>query len=115
MKPKKLVREGIPALVQERECEFIEDKEELNKLYALKVKEELAKIQSADHKDILEFADLVQVAYDFAAQNGFSKEELDLAILGKFEKKGGFSNLALNNLNPYNPSNMLYFANNLNY
>lgn len=115
MKPKKLIREKIPSAIKQEECELIEDKAELNKLYGLKIKEELAEIQSADHKDILEFADLIQVAYDFAAQNGFSKEEVDLAILGKFERKGGFTNLALNSLNPHNPSNMLYFVENLNY
>ena len=115
MKPKKLIRDKVPALILEREYETIEDKEELNRLYALKVREELAEIQHAHHKDILEFADLVEVAYCFAEQNGFSKEEIDLAMLGKYEKKGRFSNIALNNLNPQNPSNMLYFVDNYNY
>lgn len=115
MKPKKLIRDKVPQKILEREYETIEDKAELNRLYALKVKEELAEIQHAQHKDIMEFADLIDVAYSFAEQNGFSREEMDLARLEKYEKKGTFSNIALNNLNPQNPSNMIYFMDSYNY
>src|SRR5690606_18061626 len=86
-------------------------KNELNKLYAIKVCEELAEIQASEHKDIFEFVDLIQVAFAFAKQNGFTHEQLASALIDKTVEKGNFSNIALNNLNPANPSNALYFDN----
>jgi predicted house-cleaning noncanonical NTP pyrophosphatase (MazG superfamily) len=109
MKPKKLIREKIKEKLQPGEFERIEDKAELNVLYALKIKEELAEIQSSDHKDVMEFVDLFDVTIAFAEQNGFDIEELIRRSNEKMEKKGSFSDLALNNLNPHNPSNLLYF------
>lgn len=110
---KKLVREKTPALFKENEAEIITDKKELNILYSLKVKEELIEIQQANHTDIMEFVDLIDVAYSFAEQNGFSKEEIDVYRKAKFAKKGTFKNIALNNLNPNNPSNSIYFKHNV--
>ena len=109
MKPKKLIREKITSKLKEGEFENITNQEELNALYALKIKEELAEIQDSNHKDIMEFVDLITVAVCFAEQNGFSMEQLELAGNIKYVDKGKFSNLALNNLNPENPSNKLYF------
>jgi predicted house-cleaning noncanonical NTP pyrophosphatase (MazG superfamily) len=109
MKPKKLIRERIQEKLQPGEFERIEDKAELNVLYALKVKEELTEIQNAFHTDVMEFVDLMDVVIAFAGVNGFDLEELIRRSNEKMEKKGSFSNLALNNLNPHNPSNLLYF------
>lgn len=109
IKPKKLIRKNITEKLKVSEWEFIEDKNELNALYALKVKEELNEIQESDHKDIMEFVDLIQVAFSFAKQNGFTHEELSKAMAEKSINKGSFSNIALNNLNQENPSNALYF------
>lgn len=109
MKPKKLIRKYIIEKLKLDEWELIVNQEELNKLYALKVQEELAEIQQSDHKDITEFIDLIQVAFCFAKQNGFTHEELSIALVEKAINKGSFSNVALNNLNPDNPSNKLYF------
>ncbi len=109
MKPKKLIRREVVNLLKPGEFETITDLAELNKLYALKIREELEEIQAADHKDINEFADLVQVSIDFALANGYTLDQLDSAGAKKFDEKGGFSNIALNNLNPSNPSNKLYF------
>jgi len=109
MKPKKLIRHQMVYKLKPEECEVIHDKDELNRLYALKIQEELAEIQSSDHKDIMEFADLVQVAMDFAEVNGFSNNMLRVAIEKKSFEKGEFCNIVLNNLNPENPSNKLYF------
>lgn len=111
MKPKKLIREFITEKLKEGEWERVTDIDELNKLYAIKVKEELAEIQQAEHKDIFEFVDLLEVAVSFALANGFSTYELQQASEKKMKEKGGFSNLVLNNLNPSNPSNALYFQN----
>ena len=109
MQPKKLIRKYITEKLKEGEWETINDQEELNKLYAIKVREELAEIQQSEHKDIMEFVDLIQVAFSFAKQNGFSHEQLSIALIEKTIEKGSFGRLALNNLNPSNTSNALYF------
>ena len=109
MKPKKLIRKYINEKLKEGEWETITDQEELNKLYAIKVREELAEIQESEHKDIMEFVDLIQVAFSFAKQNGFTHEQLSIALIEKSVEKGLFGRLSLNNLNPSNPSNKLYF------
>lgn len=111
MKPKKLIREKIISKLKDDEFEIITDLKELNKLYAMKVREELAEIQESDHKDIMEFVDLIQVAVCWTEQNGFSHEQIELNANIKFTQKGKFSNLVLNNLNPENTSNKLYFKN----
>jgi len=59
----------------------------------------------------MEFVDLIQVAFSFAKQNGFTHEELSTSLIEKSVDKGTFGRLALNNLNPNNPSNKLYFEN----
>ena len=109
MKPKKLIRKFITEKLKEGEWETIYDQDELNRLYAIKVREELAEIQGSDHKDIMEFVDLIQVAFSFAKVNGFTHEQLSNALVAKSIEKGTFGRLALNNLNPDNPSNKLYF------
>lgn len=109
MKPKKLIRKNIIEKLKEGEWETITDQNELNNLYALKINEELEEIQESDHKDIFEFADLIQVVFSFAKQNGFTHEELSKAMIEKSIDKGSFGRLALNSLNPNNPSNRLYF------
>ncbi len=107
--PKKLIRSSIVNKLQPEEYTNIEDPKELNELYALKIREELTEIQAADHKDILEFADLVEVSLAFAEANGFTRDQVLHAMAIKVTEKGAFGNLALTNLNPANPSNALYF------
>lgn len=109
MKPKKLIRKFTTEKLKEGEWEAIEDQKELNELYALKIKEELIEVQQSDHKDIMEFVDLIQVAFSFAKQNGFTHKQLSAAIFEKSINKGNFGRLALNNMNPNNPSNKIYF------
>jgi predicted house-cleaning noncanonical NTP pyrophosphatase (MazG superfamily) len=108
-KPKKLIRSNMVFRLDPSECEIVHDKDELNKLYALKIQEEMNEIQMANHKDIMEFADLVQVAMDFAQVNGFQYKDLWTAIEMKALEKGEFCDIVLNNLNPENPSNKIYF------
>ena len=109
MKPKKLIRNNIVKKLKDGEWEYITDQNELNQLYALKIREELSEIQDSNHKDVMEFADLIQVAISFGVQNGFTELELSQALINKQEEKGSFGNIALNNMNPENPSNRLYF------
>lgn len=108
-KLKKLIRSKIILKLKEGEFEEITNIDELNKLYAIKVREELAEIQGSKHNDIMEFVDLIQVAFAFARVNGFNHEEISVAMQTKLDDKGNFGNLALNNLNPTNPSNQIYF------
>jgi len=109
MNPKKLIRKFVTEKLKDGEWETITDQDELNLLYAIKIREELAEVQASDHKDIMEFVDLIQVAFSFAKQNGFTHEQLSIALIEKSAEKGSFGRLALNNLNPDNPSNKLYF------
>lgn len=110
MKPKKLIRSKIIDKLKDGEWEFITDKDELNKLYILKIKEELEEIINSDFKDIMEFVDLIQVAFQFSRINNFTHEEISLGLIFKAIEKGTFSNIVLNNLNPSNLSNSLYFG-----
>jgi len=107
--PKKLIRSLITNNLESSEWETIEDQVELNQLYALKIREELAEIQESDHKDIMEFVDLITVALAFARENGFDLSDISRAALTKGIEKGVFGRIALNNLNPSNPSNKLYY------
>ncbi len=109
MKPRKLIRDKVISKLQDGEFERETDIVEINKLYALKIGEELAEIQRSDHKDISEFADLMEVAIAFAAQNGFSVEQLFEKSSAKVLSKGRYSNWVLTNMNPNNPSNEIYF------
>lgn len=109
MKPKKLIRNKIIEKLKDGEYETITDKDELNRLYGIKVREELEEIKASNHKDIMEFVDLIQVAFSFAKQNGFTHEQLSIALIEKTVDKGLFGRIALNNLNPENPSNKIYF------
>ena len=111
MVPKKLIREKTTNVLKAEEWEIITDKEELNRLYVQKVKEELNEIEYANFKDITEYADLIQVVVSFAIVNDFTYEDLFNTITEKATKKGTFNNTALINLNPENPSNKIYFNN----
>ncbi len=109
MKPKKLIRSLHAEKLPAHEIETVTDKKQLNELYYLKVREELEEIKSSGFKDILEFADLIEVAVRFAALNGFDGQLLEDAMTIKVLEKGSFSDVVLNNLNPNNPSNKIYF------
>jgi predicted house-cleaning noncanonical NTP pyrophosphatase (MazG superfamily) len=110
MTPKKLIRKGTIEKLRPGEFETITDMEELNNLYSLKVIEELLEVRASNFKDVYEFVDLLQVVFRFAQVNGFSREFLVMALAEKTAEKGGFSNIALNNLNPNNPSNAIYLS-----
>lgn len=86
--PKKLIRDKTTKHIADWEQESIKNKFELNSLYALKVKEELQEIEDGNWQDVTEFADLIQVAYDYALSNGFTYEEIDRALLDKLIEKG---------------------------
>ena len=109
---KKLIRAFITNKLKESEWETITNQEELNRLYALKVREELEEIQLSGHRDVSEFVDLIEVAYAFAKQNGFTYDQIAEVLIAKRKMSGTFGRIALTNLNPNNPSNRIYFENN---
>lgn len=107
--PKKIIRDKIIEKLSEGEWERIFDKRELNKLYELKVKEELQEIQNSEYLSEDEFADLLNVVLAFAALNGVTFDKLRYLMQSKIAQKGNLTNIVLTNLNPNNPSNALYF------
>lgn len=109
MKPKKLIRDKIIRHLKSDEYEILTDKEEVNRLCLLKIREEVQDIVNSDFKDIMEFADLLEIVFSFAVNNGISKTALLNAALDKCIRKGKFTNIVLTNMNPNNPSNKLYF------
>jgi predicted house-cleaning noncanonical NTP pyrophosphatase (MazG superfamily) len=110
IRPKKLIRHKTIKFLQQNEFEVITNRDELNKLYALKIQEELLEIQRAGHKDIEEFCDLITVAVCFAQQNGFSLQQIMDVGNAKINNKGEFTDVALTNMNPSNKSNEIYFT-----
>jgi predicted house-cleaning noncanonical NTP pyrophosphatase (MazG superfamily) len=112
MKPKKLIRAKMTDLFANNEIEIVKDKDELNKLYSLKIQEELQEIQNSNYKDIAEFGDLISVTMSFAVANDFEPQEILKQIKDKDAAKGLYYNIALTNLNPSNLSNDLYFCQN---
>jgi len=107
--PKKLIRDKISAQLEITKTQYVYDHKELNKLYDLKVQEETSEIKFAEHSDIKEFADLIQVAYDWALVNGFTKNQVNEAIIDKANTNGTFSNIVLLDLDIERQSNHLYF------
>lgn len=107
--PKKLIRNSITRYLKPDEWEIVCDMDELNKLYALKIREELEEVQNSNHNDVYEFADLIQVVQAFANINGYTIEDISRAVMEKTRDKGGFKQTVLLNPNPDNPSNRIYF------
>jgi predicted house-cleaning noncanonical NTP pyrophosphatase (MazG superfamily) len=110
---KKLIRDKMAFNLNPDELDYCHNKEELMELYSLKLREEIEEIKGSDYKDIMEYGDLIQVALGLASLNGYSFDDVIKAMNDKYELKGGFSNLVLTSLNPNNPSNKIYFENNI--
>lgn len=91
---RKLIRETIEARPDD-EIIRVTNHDELNDLYVEKVMEELQEIIDSEFKDPMEFGDLMQVVLDFAKINGFSDDEMLLAVKGKEADRGRFSNRVL--------------------
>lgn len=108
---KKLIRNKMALQLNPDDLDYCLDREELIGLYTLKLREEIEEIKNSDYKDIMEYADLIQVTLSLASLNGFMMDDVMKAIDDKYELKGGFTNLVLTNLNPNNPSNKIYLEN----
>ena len=88
----KLVRDLIPEHLASNGVDFkthiADDTEYEDKLFA-KLQEEVSEL--AKDKNIDEVADVLEVVDAIVAYKGFSKKEIELRRLEKFEKRGGFS------------------------
>ncbi|MFA6081834.1 MAG: nucleoside triphosphate pyrophosphohydrolase [Patescibacteria group bacterium] len=87
----KLVRDRIPEIIKSKGGEFKtrilsddEYKVELDK----KLSEEIKEYQADQNMD--ELADLLEIIYAIAENNGVSKEELEKIRVDKAAKRGGF-------------------------
>ena len=106
--PRKLVREKMAENIPAHEKIKVTDITLLNALFILKVREELAEIVASNFKDMVEFADLLQVVQDFIVLND-EQGVVDCLRQSKQQARGGFKNMVLISLNPANPSNEIYF------
>lgn len=88
----KLVRDGIPAIIEAsgKRCtvETVEGKE-LIKLLNQKLQEEVDEYIASN--DVEELADIMEVIYSILHNKGIAIEELESIRLGKKEERGGFS------------------------
>lgn len=108
---RKLVRNKLAQRIREKgdTVYVIKDKLQRNKLFMLKVIEEVREIEASNFEDDREFADLLQVVKDWIDSNSMAKNVADL----RFEKMlelGTYEGDAVQP-DPTNPSNALYYEN----
>lgn len=87
----KLVRDGIPAIIEaddkEVEIEYVVE-EHLEQLLEEKLMEEFH--EYVEDKNLEELADMMEVLFGMANQLGYTEEELLAERKKKFEERGGF-------------------------
>lgn len=108
---RKLVRNKLAQRIREKgdTVYVIKDKLQRNRLFMLKVIEEVREIEASNFEDDREFADLLQVVKDWIDSNSMAKNVADL----RFEKMlelGTYEGDAVQP-DPNNPSNALYYEN----
>ena len=111
MRVKKLIRDKVAERLPSYKVSTIEDKDELNQLYVMKIREELGEVVASNFNDITEFADLIHVAISFAMANGYPVANILSAMSIKQRERGLFSNKVLTDINPLNESNKIYTEN----
>lgn len=84
------------------------DPVKLNKLFELKILEEVEEIKNSGYNNVYEFVDLLEATNAFIRYN-CDMREFEMANLEKLSDRGGISNKVLTDLNPNNPSNKIYF------
>ena len=87
----KLVRDQIPAIIEaqgERPNFRVLDEEEYARLLEAKLDEEVAEFHQ--DKNLEELADILEVVYALAEQQGHSREDLLEIYEAKHTKRGGF-------------------------
>lgn len=87
----KLVRDKIPHIIDadgRRAVVHTANDEEYREKLDMKLLEEIAEFNQ--YRDAAELADVLEVVYALAAEQGMSKEELEAARAAKEKARGGF-------------------------
>lgn len=92
---RKLIRDNVPANMQAKGVAFEArtlQPEEFREALLKKVGEEASGLENAKDRSelIAELADLIAVLDEVKKLESISEEELEAAVLGNLEKKGGF-------------------------
>lgn len=108
---RKLVRNKLAQRIREKgdTVYVIKNKLERNRLFMLKVLEEVREIEASNFEDDREFADLLQIIYDWASVNGKADEIVSL-MNNKVADQGRYEGDAVQP-DPNNPSNAIYYEN----
>lgn len=101
----KLAEEKIPP----HELSTTKDRISTNKLFAKKLIEECIEYLDSDCKDPSEAGDVLQVSLDWFKYNELDNVVISFTKMEKEGERGGFGKYILNNLNPNNESNEIYF------
>jgi hypothetical protein len=106
---RKLVRNKLAQRIREKgdTVYVIKDKLQRNKLFMLKVLEEVREIEASNFEDDREFADLLQVVKDWIDDNGMNESVKDLRF-NKMLDLGTYEGDAVQP-DPNNPSNAIYY------
>lgn len=86
----KLVRDNNIDHYPQDKFRIASDQADLQSLLLKKIEEELQEIVEADYKDPYEYADLIEVLFALAKNNGVKEEEIVDAGIKKRETKGAF-------------------------
>lgn len=108
---RKLVRNKLAQRIREKgdTVYVIKDKLERNRLFMLKVLEEVREIEASNFEDDKEFGDLLQIVYDWALVNG-KADEIVALMNKKVAEQGRYEGDAVQPA-PNNPSNAIYYEN----
>lgn len=107
---KKLVRTTLAEnKIPPHELSKTTDRNSTNKLFAKKLIEECIEFLASDCTDPSEAGDIFQVSMDWFRYNNIDPMIIAHSQSRKFDERGGFGEYILNNLNPNNESNEIYF------
>lgn len=109
---RKLVRNKLAQRIREKgdTVYVIKDKLQRNKLFMLKVIEEVREIEASNFEDDREFADLLQVVKDWIAVSAGGVHKINKLRKAKQAELGNYTMQAVQP-DPNNQSNALYYEN----
>ena len=105
---RKLIRTLFASTLKPEEIEQVENKAELNKLYKLKILEELNEISMSEFKDTKEYADLLETIEGMMRVNDVKEQDVLFEKKKKQLERGYIHKTVLKKLNPANASNVVY-------
>ncbi len=89
----KLIRDNIPGLDYNKTRTA--SKDEIDTFLKMKLQEEIKELEESNYKDILEYADILEVLYEIARRNKITPKNIEIARIIKLKEKGGFTNKIL--------------------